>query len=174
MIENDVSFLILCPELNVGGLKSTASSIKCNFPNSPRICMVGSNANEVDLAELGKYCPVHKGGGTILSLINEGVMKFSTRWCFVLMAGCMVRSSLFKKYDIFLKSDKDVLYSAVGVDHWLFPDATINGMLLSKGMLEDVGLFPDSGLSIADSKVWWSILAADKGYVFKAIVGTKL
>jgi hypothetical protein len=56
---------------------------------------------------------------------------------------------------------------------WLFPDATINGMLLSKQAMKEVGDFPD-GDSIVNSKLWWSGLAIEKGYKLKGVVGTKL
>lgn len=174
MIENNVTFLILCPELNVGGLRSTVNSIKSSFPEIPYICMVGENADSEDVREFTAICPVVKAGNTITSLINAGVKKSKTKWTFVIMAGCLARYSMFKKYNTFLKNEKDVLYSVVDKNAWLFHDATINGMLLSKTMLKEVGDFPDIEHSILDSKTWWGASAIQKGYKLKGIVGTKL
>jgi hypothetical protein len=173
MIQNSVTFLILCPELNVGGLRSTVNSIKANFPESPQLCVVGDNADSRDMNEIAEMCPVVRAGATITSLINTGVKKSKTRWCFVIMSGCQTRNTLFKKYDTFLKDEKDVLYSVVDKNAWLFHDATINGMLLSKTMMKEVGDFLDDS-SIIDSKIWWSAQAIEKGYKLKGIVGTKL
>lgn len=174
MIENHVTFLILCPELNIGGLRSTVNTIKNNFPDAPHVCMVGDNAKSEDILEIGKMCDAVKAGTTITSLINTGVKNTKTKWSFVIMAGCFARVSMFKKYNIFLKDKKDILYSVVDRNAWLFPDATINGMLLSKSMLDEIGDFPDDAHSIINSKTWWSAKAMEKGYSFKGIVGTKL
>lgn len=173
MIQNNVTFLILCPELNVGGLRSTVNSIKSSYPDVPYLCMLGSNANAQDVKEFKGICPVAKAGGTITSMINAGVKKTKTQYCYVICAGCLARNTILKKYDLFLKDEKDVLYSVVDRSAWLFPDATINGMLLGKSMMKEVGDFPD-GDSIVNSKLWWSGLAIEKGYKLKGIVGTKL
>jgi hypothetical protein len=173
MIQNNVTFLILCPELNVGGLRSTVNSIKSSYPGVPYLCMLGSNANAQDVKEFKAMCPIVKAGSTITSMINTGMKKIKTQYCYSIVAGCMARNTLLKKYDLFLKNEKDVLYSVVDMNAWLFPDATINGMLLSKQAMKEVGDFPD-GDSIVNSKLWWSGLAIEKGYKLKGVVGTKL
>jgi hypothetical protein len=172
-IEDSVTFLILCPELNVGGLRSTVNSIKNHFPETSYLCVVGDNANSEDIKEISKMCPVVKAENTITSLINTGIKKTKTTWCFIVMAGCFIRNTILKKYNFFLNHEKEILYSVVDKNAWLFPDATINGMLLSKNMLKEVGDFPDEP-TIVESKTWWTVLAKEKGYNFKGIVGTKI
>jgi hypothetical protein len=174
MIENSITFLILCPELNYGGLRSTVSSVKSNFAKSNIICMVGTNANAEDMREIGRLCPVIKAGNTITSLINSGVKKIKTEWCFLIMSGCMTRNTMLRKYNAFLKNEKEILYSVVDKSTWLFPDSTINGMLLNKQIIKEVGDFPDDEENIVNSKLVWSSKALEKGYKFKGIVGTKL
>lgn len=173
MIQNNVTFLVLCPELNVGGLRSTVNSIKSSYPGVPYLCMLGDNANAKDVKEFSGICPVAKAGGTITSLINTGIKKSKTKYCYIVCAGCLIRNTILKKYDLFLKDEKEVLYSVVDKNAWLFPDATINGMLLGKHVMKEVGDFPDDQ-SIVHSKLWWSALAIEKGYKLKGIVGTKL
>lgn len=173
MIEKNVTFLILCPELNVGGLRSTINSIKSNYPGSPYLCMLGDNANKQDIKEFNDICPTIKAGDTITSLINIGIKNSQTKYCYVVCAGCLIRNNILRKYGTFLKNDKDILYSVVDQNAWLLPDATINGMLLSKHAMDEIGYFPDDQ-SIMQSKLLWSALAIEKGYKLKGIVGTKL
>jgi hypothetical protein len=173
MIENQVTFLILCPELNTGGLLSTFNSIKGSYPDSPCLCVVGNNATAQDVKEFATICPIVKAGGTITSLINLGVKKTNTKYCYVIMAGCLVRNTILKKYDVFLKDEKDILYSVVDRSAWLFPDATINGMLLGKHIMQEVGDFSDDH-GIMESKLLWAGNAIAHGYKLKGIVGTKL
>lgn len=173
MIEKDVTFLILCPDLNTAGLKDTVKSIKTHFPEVPYYCIVGSNAKLEDLQEINKICSVLKAENTITSLLNFGVKKSKTKWCFTVMSGCFVKNGIFRKYNLFLNHDKEILYSVVDLKSWLFMNATINGMLLSRDALLEIGSFPND-CSIPESKAWWQCSAVEKGYKLKGIVGTKL
>lgn len=173
MIEDNLCFIVLCPELNTGGLKQTVSSIKLNFPNCSCLCVVGENATPDDLKEISKICVVSKAGATITSLINVGVNESKKKWCFIIMSGVLVRPTILKKYNYFLKDEKDILYSVVNNKTWTFDSATINGILLHKNAIKDIGNFIDED-SISNTKSHWGALALEKGYKLKGIVGNKI
>lgn len=172
-LENNLAFVILCPELNISGLRSTVSSIRASFANSPCLCVVAENANEQDVTEIGHICPVQKGKNTFTSLINCGIRKSTKEWNFIIVAGNILRASMLNKYTYFLKEDKEVLYAVVDRNAWRFEDATINGMLIGKKTLKEVGDFPDDE-SLIFSKLAWSATANEKGYKLKGLVGVKI
>jgi hypothetical protein len=172
-LEENFAFLILCPDLNTGGLRTTVSSIKSSHPETPYLCVTGDHANAQDVEELNRVCPVIKAGKKFTDLINEGVKKLPREWGLVVVAGNVVRPSLLRKYSHFLTEDKEVLYAVASRSTWMFEDATINGLLVSKKAIGEVGDFPDSE-SLTFSKLMWSAAASKKGYKLKGLVGVKL
>jgi hypothetical protein len=172
-IEDKVSFLVLCPELNVGGLRSTISSIKSNFHNIDYMCVLGENATDFDMKEIGKMTPFIKGGNTITSLINNGIKKSKKEWIYIIVAGVLLRPTIFRKYETFLKNDTDIMYQVTNKTTWLFSDATINGILINKKAIKEVGDFTDED-NIVNSKLLWAAKAIEKGFKFRGLVGIKL
>jgi hypothetical protein len=172
-IEDKVSFLVLCPELNIGGLRSTISSIKSNFPKNDYMCVLGENANDIDMCEILKITPVMKGGNTITSLMNNGIKQSKKEWVYIIVAGVMLRPTIFRKYETFLTNETDIMYQITNKTTWLFPDATINGILINKKAIKEVGDFPDEE-NIVNSKLVWGATALEKGFKFRGLVGVKL
>ena len=71
----DLGFIILCPDRNIGGLRSTLVSVKNNSYDREAIAVVGSNATATEIKEMKELCPVHKSKETITSLINNKKKK---------------------------------------------------------------------------------------------------
>lgn len=165
------SIIILCPDCSTGALKTTTDSIKLAFSDVPYYAVVGENAKPI--MELSKYCPVHKGGETITSLIDEGIKHSTTDWNLVVMAGSWLREHVVWKYQYFARSEKDILYPVI--DRKIgFDEASINGIYINKIAMKEVGDFGDEGTDIKIVKLFWALDALKKGYHFKAIVGAKL
>jgi hypothetical protein len=169
--ESNFGVTILCPDLNSGGLKYTTNSIKATFPSIDRICMVGSNAKTIDITYLSNICQIKKAGKTITSLIDDGICSLNKEWCLVVMAGSIIRYNIFKKYKYFAE-DKDILFPVID-KKFLFPEASINGILMRKETYEDVGKFGDSVEDIREAKLIWAAKALEKGYKLKGIVGAR-
>jgi len=166
---DDLCVIVLCPDCNSGGLKYTTNSIKAEVPNVACLAMVASNTCKNEILELSKYCRVCKGGDMITSLIDAGIKEARRSWCLVVMEGSRIKSTILRKYFYFLKSDKDVLFPVVD-RKYLFDEASINGILISKKAYEDIGDLGE-GSNIRELKLLWAGRAIDKGYKFKAIVG---
>ena len=170
--ENNLGIIILCPDRNSGGLKSTANSIKAEMPKVPYVTMVEYNTRDDDVEDLAKYSRICKGGKTITSLIDIGVKEIRTEWCFIVMSGSRIKKSIFGKYSRFATSEKDVLYPVVDRKH-LFDEASINGILLHAPMYEEIGGFGDE-YDLQEAKLLWAGRALDKGCNFKALVGARM
>lgn len=169
--EFDFGFVILCPERNLGGLMATVRSARSHFEQASILCMLPDNTTKKELAEFAEVCPVVKGGQTYTSLINMGVKKSEKPWNFIIMAGSTFKPRFYHKYGYFLEDEKDVMFPIVDFQ-CDFADATLNGILLHKNAIKEVGGFEDAELSW--SKLTWSLKAIDKGYRFKALAGARV
>lgn len=65
------------------------------------------------------------------------------------------------------------MYPVVDRKH-AFDEATINGILMPKQAINEVGPFGDNNRSIQLVKMLWALQALNKGYKFKALVGARL
>ena len=93
-------------------------------------------------------------------------------WNFVVIAGSWIRMGLDNKCSYFIESEKDILFPIV--DRKMnFVDGSINGFLIQKSLFQDIGPFAtDHPLEIC--KLFWAMEAQEKGYKFKAILGTAI
>lgn len=165
-------FIILCPEHTINLLKTTANSIKSNYPNIPFICVTDSSSNKDDLKEMKDICPSFKGKETISSLMNEGLYNAPAEWNFFICAGATVRPNIDKRFSLFVETEKDILYPIADGKHH-FSEATINGLYMHKNVIKEVGKIPDLG-PLEVVKLMWALSAIDHGYKFKAITGSKI
>lgn len=168
--EIDYGFVILCPERNLGGLMATVRSARSHF-NTSIICVMPAETTKKELSEFAQVCPVVKGKGTYTSLINIGVKKSDKPWNFIIMAGSTFKPRFCHKYGYFIENEKDVLFPIVDFK-CDFVDATLNGILLHKNAIKEVGEFEDIELPL--SKLFWSLRAIEKGYKFKALAGARV
>jgi hypothetical protein len=164
-------FVILCPNYNIGQIKTTTSAIKHNYPESKYICTVPETCHPDEVAEIRKLCPCYKGGNTITSLINVGLQNAPCKeWNFIVVGGSWIRGCLDKKFSYFIESEKDILFPIADRKIY-FVNGTINGILIHKSAYEDIGPFcNDNPLEIC--KLMWTMEAIEKGYRFKAVLGT--
>lgn len=167
----DFGFVILCPEKNLNGLKSTAKTIKY-FHNRPVLAVVPKETTKEELKSFNEFCPTHKGGNTITSLINKGIDTIETPWATTIMAGVSVRARTCKKYHYFLENENDILFQVLD-RKYSFDECSLNGLMISKKAFKDVGSF-DEKESLEECKLLWALEAIQKGYKFKAIVGAKI
>jgi hypothetical protein len=169
--EVDFGFVILCPERDLGGLISTVRSAKSHFPQASLLCMLPPDTTKKEMVEFAEVCPVVKGKGTYTSLINTGIKKSEKPWNFIIISGSVFKPRFYHKYGYFLEDEKDILYPIVDFQ-CDFADATLNGILIHKIAIKEVGEFEDGELSW--SKLTWSLKAAEKGYKFKALAGARV
>ena len=171
-IDNELSFIILCPELKFGGIKTTVSTINHFFPKTPLLCIVPANCGKEDLKRAKDIGPTYKGGKTLSSMINEGVKKSKTSWNLIVVAGNAIRYHPVLRYSRFATSEKDVLYPVLGLNNWSWDQSSIHGLLLNKSVLKDAGAFPEEE-SLYESKLLWSEKLLEKGYKLKGLVLNK-
>jgi hypothetical protein len=169
--EHNFGVIILCPDLNIGGLKYTTNSIKSDFPTTKYVAVVGNNAKPIDVDNLSRFSKIYKGGKTITSLIDTGMKVLSNEWCLIVMSGSIVRSRIINRYRNF-SEDKSILYPVIN-RKYLFDEASINGIVLKKQTYNDIGPFGDDMEDIGNAKLMWAGRAIEKGYKFKALVGVR-
>ncbi len=165
-----LGFVILCPERNFGGLKSTVRSIHGYFPDKAHLCVAGDDISKEELKEFGSTCKTIKAGSTYASLINVGVKESKPEWSLVVMAGLPLRFGSIRKYETFCTSTKQILYPVID-RQWTFDVASIHGLLLHRDAIEEVGEFSEDETDFQKVKLIWATNAMEKGYSFRAIVG---
>ena len=172
-------FIILCPDKNIAGLKNTLNSFENVYSDIPRICIVGNNATEDEVAKMNEVCTTFKGLNTITSLINLGMKKTKSDWNVIIFAGSRVRPIVQKEFDLFVKSEKDILFHVVD-GKYTFCEGSMNGIIMHKRTFLEVGNFISSPITKVDMnemevvKLLWSLDAIEKGCVFKAILGMRI
>lgn len=171
--EDDLHFVILCPERNWGGLIGTSKSIKDSFPNSHAIAVVGDDATDAELKEFNAEVKTIRGGKTVSGLMNTGLKHSKNQWNFIFVAGNYIRYRILKKYFRFVETKNDVIYPVID-KCWPFYDASINGILLHKTLFDTVGVFDEDIENFSNIKLLWALDAIKAGAKFKAIVGTRL
>ena len=175
----DVGFIILSPDYNVVGLRSTIASIKLRCYSRQYVCIVGSNANSKDIKEMKEYCSVFKGGDTITSLINTGIKKIKNDWACIVFGGSRVPNYIERKWEFFANKENDVLYPIVENKN-NFVEGCFNGVLINTNFFKKVGNFPTAIMQKYDmndfefAKLLWASDALDQGAVFKGIVGMRV
>jgi hypothetical protein len=135
------------------------------------LCVVGKK--NADMDQMNKHCKVYVGGNTITSLIDTGVENTKGDWSFIVSAGSPIRHNSLRRYMYFLGGDKDILYPVVDRKIW-FDEATINGILMNKKAIQEVGKMGDNNYNLKLIKLLWTVNAIKHNYIFKAIVGARL
>lgn len=169
-LEEDLGFIILCPEMKFGGLKLTVSGIVSHFGESSHLCVIPDNTDPEEAKVVKSICPAVKGGSSISSMINAGFKKAKKPWNLVVVSGNNIRYNPVLKYTRFTKSAKDVIYPVSDKSYWKWEDSSIHGMLIHREAFKEVGDFPDEE-SLPYCKLLWSVKALDKGYTFKGLIG---
>lgn len=178
-----LGFVVLSPESNVARLKDTVRSVRMAFGEDAKVaCCVPKGLKKGPFEEMNEVCKTYKGGETVTSLINKGFGAFEEDgWRLFIMEGARVPRSLGSRYERWIKGHRDVLFPIV-VNHDRdgkpstilsgFGEATLNGMMIHSSLFKETGQFSENPISI--SKDFWAIGAAEKGAVFKAILGVKI
>jgi hypothetical protein len=98
-----------------------------------------------------------------------GVAKIKTEWAFVLFAGVLIKPNFWKKYTVFMEDDKDVLFR-IDAEHLNFETASLNGMMLPKDVIKNVGPLPEIA-DLVESRIVWGCRAMEAGYRLKGLLG---
>lgn len=177
----DFGFIILSPEHNIGGLRNTIRSIDTNYGNSNYICVVPKQTKNEQIKEIKEICEVHKGGETITSLINKGFEKTKKDWNILILEGSRIPKNFYKKYEIFIKDNKDIVYPLIiDYDVYGYPkhvydtfyNCTLNGICINKIFFKEIGKLSENPLEI--SRKFWALEAKEKNANFKTILGIKI
>jgi hypothetical protein len=179
---NNITFVVLSPDPNIGRLKGTVRSIKNNYSEDAAIvCAVEKKIKKPEFEEMKAVCPTFRGGETVTSLMNAGMKNAGDGWCMFIMEGAWLPRSIETRYFKWIKNKKDVLFPIVttydiqGIPSKIlsdFSECTLNGILIHKSLYEEVGKFSDNPIKI--SKQFWGLEADSKGAAFKAILGVKI
>ena len=175
----DLGFIILCPNKNVAGLKSTLGSIKFYAYDRESICIVGNDATKSEIEELKEFCPVYKGKNKITSLINAGMRHLKHEWGMFIFAGARIPKFLERNISTWVKDPKDIIYP-VYEDKHDFVDASLNGVMIHKKTFKEVGKWPDNDMEkdgldeFSMAKLLWSVDAINAGCQFKGILGIRI
>jgi hypothetical protein len=138
-----------------------------------------NDATATEVSEMNRHCETVVGQDTITSLINVGVKESKSPWNVIVFAGSWVRGNVYRKFDAFVKSRKDILFPVVD-GHYNFVDGSMNGIIIHKETFSEVGDFSTHNMQkeghndLELIKLWWSLGALEKGCVFKAIIGMKV
>lgn len=182
MLIDNFNFIILSPDPNIGRLKDTVRSIKNNYDEGANVvCAVEKGIKKQQIEEMREICPTYRGGNSITSLINSGFKHAKTGWSMLIMEGARVPTNLQSRYVKWVTSENDILFPIVVnynregmpikvLSH--FSECTLNGILMNRVLFDKVGRFSENPLQI--SRHFWGLDAAEKGAVFKAILGVKI
>lgn len=164
-------FIILCPNLNIGYLKNTISSIDIYYPEAKAIVVLPGHCKKEDIETISRLKKTCKAGKTIASMINTGINHACHDWNFILFSKGWIKNRIDIKYSYFIESEKDILFPIIN-RNLTFSQADINGMFVHYKSFQDIGEFPDME-SLDISKLIWANKAIQKDYKFKGIVGAK-
>ena len=167
----DFGFVILCPERNIHGLRSTARSIS-QYYDVPRLCVAPKDTKKAELDEMKGICETIKGGITYTSLINKGLAKAPANWNFFVFAASIIRPYFYRKFAVFQENDKDIMFPIVD-RKTNFVDGSMNGIFMHKRVLKDVGKIDEDMDDLVKAKLVWAHRAMKCGYKFKAILGAQ-
>ena len=175
----DIGFIVLCPDKDVRQLRNTVKSINYHT-NREIICVTGTDVSPADIKEMKSVCSdTYKGKDTITSLMNTGMKHLKHKWGTFLFSGSMLRPMVEKRLCRFIESENDIVYPIINRKIG-FVEGSIDGLTINKKTFQEVGNFPDSKMKKEDlndfeiAKLLWQSEAAEKGYIFKGIVGVRL
>ena len=168
----DFGFVVLCPECNIPGLRSTIRSIG-KYYDVPCLCVAPKKTKKSEMDEMKGICETIKGGSTYTSLINKGLLKAKPNWNFFIFAASSIRPYLYRKFVVFNDNDKDIMFPIVG-KKTNFVDGSMNGIFMHKRVLKDVGKMDEGIGDLSKVKLIWAHRAVKCGYKFKAILGIRV
>lgn len=177
----NVGFIVICPDPNLGSIKSTTTSLSSNYSDIPIsvVVPVGTSKEITKIAE--SYSNVIVGQKSLLSLVNSGIEQSPTPWNMVLHQGTLINKGVIARLCRPVTSEKDVVYAISPIfdrsgrpTHLRseFAEAVLNGTLLHKSALKIVGQFTDNPIEI--SKFYWMLDAINQGFSFKGVLGARI
>lgn len=175
----DVGIIILCPDMDAMSLRNTVKSISYHPNERECIAVVPKTINVKTIKNYKEYCQTYKGGDTITSLVNVGMKRLKHDWGFIVFAGSRVSRFVDRKWDAFVKSDKDILYPIVE-KKCDFVSGSFNGVLINQSFFKEVGEFTSEPIEKPQfndfefSKLLWATDAIEKEASFKGIIGMKV
>ena len=168
----DFGFVVLCPERNVPGLRSTVRSIG-KYYDVPNLCIAPKRTSKSEMDEMKGICETIKSGDTYTSLINKGLAKSRANWNFFIFAGSTIRPYFYRKFVVFHDNDKDIMFPIVD-RKTNFVDGSMNGIFMHKRVLKDIGKMDEKMDDLPKAKLIWAHRAVKCGYKFKAILGARV
>ena len=176
----NASFVILCPDGNIGNLKHTIKSLKFRYPESSCVCTVEQSTPNASVKEMKEVCPTFKGKKSITSLINTGMRHTQKGWNLIIIAGSWLQGREITKFSHFVEDEDDILFPIAHLerDGKKYPvtsweHGTINGILMHTNAFKKIGpMADDNPLEIC--KIMWACEAKEKGCRIKAILGLKI
>lgn len=178
-----LKFVIVSPEPNVVRLRDTVRSIKTTFGNEARVvCSVVQSTKKPQLDEMKEVCACFRGGNSVTSLMNYGMSAIKgDGWRMFVMEGVRIPRGIAGRYARWINDERDVVFP-ITINHdrdgrplkimATFEESTLNGMLIHSKLFSEVGLFSENPIGV--SKKFWAIGAAERGAVFKGILGVKI
>ena len=166
----DMTVGVLAHEKGLNEIKKTIDSLK-NLQYSYEKIVAVLPTSEICTIPFDNTKLIKKGD-CLTTAIDSICEVAQTEWVYFIFAGIIVPKNIDNKNSKYIKSYKDILFPVVN-RNWNFAEATLNGLLLSKKVYEEVGAFGTSN-HLELTKLMWADKALQKGCNFKAIVGAKL
>lgn len=165
----DFGFIVLCPTRDIPALRNSVRRIDFFHPQAGCLAVKPDETNRSETKEMRSICEVVSGKDTYTSLINSGLLAAKKEWNFIVMAGAVVSPFFYRKYMCFLENKKDILFPIVDYQY-NFVDGSINGLLLHKDAITEIGQMPEI-VGWEEAKIMWAIKAIEEDYKFKAVLG---
>ncbi len=164
-------FIVLCPNCNLGQLKSTINSIGSYYKETNAVIIMPNDCKKDAINESSKLATTYTSNNNLAAMINTGMSNACSEWNFIILAKGWLRSRLDIKYSYFIESQKDILFPIIGRKLNFF-ESELHLILIHKKSFKDIGQFPIANL-FETSKLMWTGKALEKGYRFKGVVGGK-
>lgn len=165
-------FVIISPDANVNNFLTTLKSIRAYYPNYPVICSYPKKLSKNETIKADNNCDFVAKSDTMAGIVNMGIKYSLMDWNVILTAGTRLKSLIDKKYEPFLKDEKDILFPVINRISD-FEEASFNGTMMHKSAFHDFGKFPECE-DTEVSKLMWKCQGIEKGYQFKAIVNAPI
>ena len=166
-------FIIICNNYNIKQIADTIKSIRIYYPDYPVIISCDSTFTKEQIKNIKileiKNNVISKTSGEI-NLIDAGISDAIPNWNILLVSGSRLKTKIDKKYTLFTKSEKDILYPVINRKFY-FHESSWTGMMFSKMAYKDLGGFPAVSNDLSRSKVIFEGEGLEKGYRFVGIVG---
>ena len=177
----DFSFLVLCPEYQIGTLRTTVNSIKAINKKANITGVIRNTIPQKDAEEIKTICNYLVGGESFISILNIGLKNAFEGWNSIVIGGTIVSHQYVNKMSLFIENENDILYplapekdmhGKIKKVNDNFIDGTLNGALIHKTAISKLPEFEEGVLEV--SKTFWSAEARDAGMKFKAILGARI